>query len=93
MSEEVAKIQFYQISHAIAYLHANNICHRDLKTENILMMSKDARAHLKISDFGLSKKFSSTSMLETYAGTPVRFIFFICTPNIYIFAYSELHGS
>jgi len=70
MSEEVAKIQFYQISHAIAYLHASNICHRDLKTENILMMSKDARAHLKISDFGLSKKFSSTSMLETYAGTP-----------------------
>ena len=46
-------------------------------------MSKDARAHLKISDFGLSKKFSSTSMLETYAETPVRYFFGSLIPNIY----------
>ena len=59
----------------------------------ILMMSKDARALLKISDFGLSKKFSSTSMLETYAGTPVRYFFGSFIPNIYTFANSELYGA
>ena len=38
---------------AIAYLHKNNIVHRDLKMANILV-SSDLR--LKISDFGFAKQ-------------------------------------
>jgi len=65
-----AKIQFYQISHAIAFLHSKNICHRDLKLENILLAKSGPTNRIKVTDFGLSKKWSSTSLLKTFVGTP-----------------------
>jgi serine/threonine protein kinase len=71
LSEEAAKLQFFQISHTIAYLHSKNVCHRDLKLENILLMGSGPRSLIKVTDFGLSKQFSSTKMLETYVGTPI----------------------
>ena len=36
--EHHVKIQFYQIAHAVAFLHSKNVCHRDLKLENILLL-------------------------------------------------------
>ena len=38
---------------AIGFLHQNNIIYRDLKPENVLL---DAEGHIRITDFGLSKK-------------------------------------
>ena len=40
LTESVAKLQFFLISHTMAYLHQKNICHRDLKLENIILMSR-----------------------------------------------------
>ena len=40
----------------IGHLHSLNIMHRDLKPENILV---DREGHVRITDFGLAKKFSS----------------------------------
>ena len=37
----------------IAYLHKSLIVHRDIKLENILL---DGHGHIKIADFGVSKK-------------------------------------
>ena len=71
MREETAKIQFYQISHTIAYLHSMNVCHRDLKLENILLMRRGPDSLVKVTDFGLSKQFGSTKLMETYVGTPI----------------------
>ena len=68
--ERNAKIQFYQIAHAIAFLHSKNICHRDLKLENILLAKSGPTSRIKVTDFGLSKKWSSTSLLKTFVGTP-----------------------
>ena len=48
LSETVAKFQFYQICHTVAYLHSINICHRDLKLTNILMTEPHAKSLLKI---------------------------------------------
>ena len=42
----------YEILSAIDYLHAQNIIHCDLRSENILLNSENS---IKISDFGLSK--------------------------------------
>jgi len=71
LTEAVAKLRFYQICHTISYLHKKNICHRDLKLENILLMNKRPRSLVKITDFGLSKHFNSVDVLETFVGTPV----------------------
>ena len=71
MREETAKLQFYQISHTIAYLHSMNVCHRDLKLENILLMEHGSESLVKVTDFGLSKQFGSTKLMETYVGTPI----------------------
>ena len=70
LEEHHAKIQFYQIAHAIAFLHSKNICHRDLKLENILLLKAGPKSRIKVTDFGLSKKWSSTSILKTFVGTP-----------------------
>jgi len=68
--ERHAKIQFYQIAHAIAFLHSRNVCHRDLKLENILLANSGPTSRIKVTDFGLSKKWSSTNILESFVGTP-----------------------
>ena len=68
---EIAKIQFFQISHTIAYMHSKNVCHKDLKLENILLMDLGPTGLVKVTDFGLSKQFSSTNLLKTFVGTPV----------------------
>ena len=45
------KIIFLKIAEAIQFCHKHNICHRDLKLENILL---DKNFCPKVSDFGLS---------------------------------------
>ena len=71
LTEVMAKLRFFQICHTITYLHQKNVCHRDLKLENILLMSSSPTSLVKITDFGLSKHFSSVNVLETFVGTPV----------------------
>ena len=45
--------------------------HRVLKLENILLMGSSRDSLVKITDFDISKQFSSVEVLETFVGTPV----------------------
>uniref|UniRef100_A0A8C6SY25 MAP/microtubule affinity-regulating kinase 3 n=1 Tax=Neogobius melanostomus TaxID=47308 RepID=A0A8C6SY25_9GOBI len=56
-----------QIVSAVHYCHQKNIVHRDLKAENLLL---DAKANIKIADFGFSNEFSAGSKLDTFCGSP-----------------------
>lgn len=71
LSEDISKFFFYQMCHAIEYLHKQKITHRDLKPDNILLATTDDHTLLKISDFGLSKLIKNNSVLKTLCGTPL----------------------
>ena len=62
------KTRFYsaEIIIAIEYLHNNNMIYRDLKPENILI---GLDGHIKITDFGLSKKYNKIEKAFTICGT------------------------
>ena len=51
-----------QLTSAIAHAHQNQIIHRDIKPQNILM---DGVHHVKITDFGIAMALSATSFTQT----------------------------
>jgi len=65
------RARFYaaEIVLAISYVHNLDIIYRDLKPENVLL---DARGHVRLTDFGLSKEgiSSSSSGANSFCGTP-----------------------
>ena len=58
-----------QILNGLDYLHTNNVIHRDLKLENILI-SDNNPIKIKIADFGLAKIYNNTNQRHSISGTP-----------------------
>ncbi len=48
-----------QIANGLAYAHANQIIHKDVKSQNILIDKYD---HVKITDFGISQMMNNTTI-------------------------------
>lgn len=74
-----AKVIFRQIVEGVAYMHENNIMHRDLKPGNILFrefvpLKKYGLVHLDanvlLSDFGISSKIQENMSVYKYCGSP-----------------------
>ncbi|CAF2151541.1 unnamed protein product [Rotaria magnacalcarata] len=66
--ESQARAIFRQIVSAVHFLHKNQIVHRDLKLENILI---DHSGDIKLADFGLSNSWSPRRLLHTFCGSPL----------------------
>lgn len=67
--EDTSRNYFQQIITAVSYMHSQNVIHRDLKLENILINLNTSQ--LTIIDFGLSiLTKSSSQLLKTKCGTP-----------------------
>ncbi|KAJ7485049.1 CAMK/CAMKL/Kin1 protein kinase [Mycena galericulata] len=66
LRERVARKFARQIASALDYCHRNNVVHRDLKIENILI---SATGNIKIIDFGLSNLYDPASHLSTFCGS------------------------
>ena len=68
LTESDALKYFQQLINALFYLHSQNIAHRDIKIDNILL---DRNKNLKLIDFGLSTKYSDDKLLDQPCGTIV----------------------
>lgn len=68
------KALFLQLLAGVSFMHSQNVYHRDLKLENILVTKKD---ELKIVDFGLSVKPKNVGadqeVFTQICGTPLYF--------------------
>ncbi|XP_062857240.1 serine/threonine-protein kinase 33 isoform X2 [Trichomycterus rosablanca] len=78
-SEEDTRHIIRSLAEAIVYLHRNDIVHRDLKLENILVKShchsnSHSMVNIKVTDFGLSVQKGGVGiehMLQGTCGTPI----------------------
>lgn len=65
---EVRRI-FKQVTEALHYLHSRNICHRDIKLDNILI--EDDTRMIKLIDYGFSVVVNGDrGRLKIFCGTP-----------------------
>lgn len=62
LDEKLSRTFFAQIVAGVKALHDNNLCHRDIKPQNILLTSDFV---VKIADFGSSKEFTSHHLMRT----------------------------
>ncbi len=75
LHENVVRVIFANVVSAVRYLHHHDICHRDIKLENVLLMydlsdilswtDNLPESVAALSDFGLSKKISKDQPLLT----------------------------
>uniref|UniRef100_H3GKJ5 non-specific serine/threonine protein kinase n=1 Tax=Phytophthora ramorum TaxID=164328 RepID=H3GKJ5_PHYRM len=69
--EDEAKDIVRNLASVIQYLHSRNICHRDLKLENILVETLDNGGHIKLCDFGASTLFKLGASMRKILGSVV----------------------
>eukprot|EP01116_Phalansterium_solitarium_P011214 TRINITY_DN2682_c0_g1_i1.p1 TRINITY_DN2682_c0_g1~~TRINITY_DN2682_c0_g1_i1.p1 ORF type:complete len:1512 (-),score=430.95 TRINITY_DN2682_c0_g1_i1:308-4843(-) len=71
LSDEAIWRHFRELVNGIAYLHVQNIVHRDVKPANLLL---SADGQLKICDFGVSQALeTSQEVISNTKGSPVFF--------------------
>ena len=80
LKEKFARKYSIQLKNGIQYLINNNILHRDLKPQNILISDTYI---IKITDFGFARYFTKDTMIETICGSPLYMAPEIMSKNCY----------
>lgn len=70
-AEEVARRFLTQIAAGLCVLHRENVLHRDLKPQNILLSDGTDSPMLKIADFGFARALQPQDMAATVCGSPL----------------------
>merc|ERR1719343_844273 len=70
-TERDVAVVMQQVLNATAHMHRSLICHRDLKPDNVLFLTKHliSRNTVKVADFGLSCAFQPGEEMREVAGT------------------------
>ena len=87
IDENKCKELFYQIVKGILYCQNENICHRDIKLENILIVNNKI---IKIIDFGFAIKCNRNEYQEFFCGTVYYMPPEIVNKQRYIPFYSDI---
>ncbi|XP_059647115.1 serine/threonine-protein kinase ATG1c-like isoform X2 [Cornus florida] len=69
--EATAKHFMRQLAAGLQILRENNLIHRDLKPQNLLLSSNDDKSVLKIADFGFARSLQPRGLAETLCGSPL----------------------
>ena len=69
--EDVARHFMRQMASGLRAMRAQNLIHRDLKPQNLLLTVASPDAELKIADFGFARYMHPTGMAETLCGSPL----------------------
>lgn len=67
--EEDAREILTRLLEGLEYMHKNNVAHRDLKLDNVLIVDNKGPTNVQIADLGMAK-FLSAESLHTVCGTP-----------------------
>mmetsp|Transcript_117482 Transcript_117482/g.184760 ORF Transcript_117482/g.184760 Transcript_117482/m.184760 type:complete len:391 (-) Transcript_117482:390-1562(-) len=70
LSEDEARPLFIGILRGLAHIHARQIAHRDIKTENILLDGRRRHTIARIADFGLATWLSDEVQMSQRCGSP-----------------------
>ncbi|GER54389.1 kinase family protein [Striga asiatica] len=71
ISEETAKHFMQQLAEGLKVLRENNLIHRDLKPQNLLLSTNGDKSVLKIADFGFARSLQPRGLAETLCGSPL----------------------
>ncbi|XP_059305522.1 serine/threonine-protein kinase ATG1c-like isoform X2 [Lycium ferocissimum] len=69
--EATAKHFMQQLASGLKILRDNNLIHRDLKPQNLLLSSNKDSSTLKIADFGFARSLQPRGLAETLCGSPL----------------------
>ncbi|OVA15566.1 Protein kinase domain [Macleaya cordata] len=69
--EATAKHFMQQLAAGLQILRENNLIHRDLKPQNLLLTTNDNQSILKIADFGFARSLQPRGLAETLCGSPL----------------------
>ena len=87
LEEKRALKIFLQVAKAIEYCQNKNICHRDIKLENILTLKNDI---IKLIDFGFAVKTNKETFQTLLCGSPSYMAPEIVKREKYIAQYSDI---
>ncbi|KAK1298145.1 CBL-interacting serine/threonine-protein kinase 11 [Acorus calamus] len=71
VNETVAKHFMQQLATGLKVLRENNLMHRDLKPQNLLLATNDEQPILKLADFGFARSLQPRGLAETVCGSPL----------------------
>lgn len=75
LPEAESLLIIYQIMQALKYLHSQNLAHRDLKLDNVLLETPEKLSRIMLTDFGIAKQ--TPLRMKTCIGTPEY-----CAPEV-----------